>query len=481
MTQATTTAETSHRPHEPLAGLALGPAAAAALVASAIVATTFALGAAWLGTPILGLPLGLYVIVAATLAAALATRRFNMDRGSRIAPGTRDDSMIEPPIAAGGSLVSGTMEVASFAAYVVSGVARRLASEASVNEIEDRVARSLSQWPARALRIGVQGPRSLGSSMAAAIDPSLATWLSIAPGLDADAAMRRRGLDAVVIASDDRIVVRTPMRGDRPGAWHNWCQPRPISFLSAFPGRIDTEELAFSDAVRDDAAQVLGSLVALAAATARDAMRTDLSDRLRGRAFMPRLAHEALDALVRQARRYGPTFSGDELSRATARVLSAASACESFRLSDATRRSIAELASGLAGDEPEVMLRVGAARMSDLDDDAALDALLRAERMLRDARVLPGVDHSAFVLAEIGAGAHGPLGIGRIAAALTLSLSQMRVDDIAFTATDVIDDLRHCEWLIGRDQDCAMLLSLCRTIEKTRRGEVYALPQRLAA
>lgn len=76
--------------------------------------------------------------------------------------------------------------------------------------------------------------------------------------------------------------------------------------------------------------------------------------------------------------------------------------------------------------------------------------------------------------------AQGPIGLGRVAAALTLTLSQVNVDEIGFIAGDVLDDLRHCEWLIGAIR-IVPRLSGCAAAEKVRRGEVFALPQRLAA
>ncbi len=458
----------------------VNPAAIAALVASAVVATAFSLGASWLGTSILGLPLGLYLIAMSSVGAGLLGRRWLVEEG-QITPGARDDSPIEPHIAAPGTLTWGAMEVSSAIAGGVAAAAATVFGRPNAKELEDRVIAMVGQWPARGLRIGVQGPRSLGSSMAAAIDPSLATWYAVEMKIDPVVVMRRRGFDAIVSMDFGHIVVRTPAHEGRDAAWHNWSTTRPVSFLSAFPLRIDGERFELHEEPADNAAQVLGCLVTLMAATARNQERTSLADRLRGRVMLPRIASSALRSLVQQARRYGPSFGTDDLSRATARVLSAASASEAFEFDDGSRRSVAELAARLAGDEPEVMLRVGAARLADMDDDSGLDALLRAERMLRDARVLPGVDHGAFVLAEINSGAQGPMGLGRVAAALTLTLSQVDVDEIGFIAGDVIDDLRHCEWLIGRDQDCATLQRLCRAVEKARRGEVYALPQRLAA
>ncbi len=479
------TSASSHVPHPPSSSrhsgsIVVNPAAIAALVASAVIATAFALGAGWLGTSILGLPLGLYAIAMSALVAGVLKRRSRVEE-DQITPGVRDDSPIEPQIVAPGTVMWGLMEVTSVIARGVTAAAEATIGEDVSRGLEDRAASMMRDWPARSLRIGVQGPRSLGSSMAAAIDPSLANWFAVDENVDGATAMRRRGFDALVCVEGGHITVRTPSNPGRDAAWHSWSRARPISFLSAFPIRIDAEHFELAETPADNAAQVLGSLVTLMAATAREHGRLNLSDRLRGRVILPRLSNAALHALVKQARRYGPSVGVDELSRATARVLSAASASEAFDLSDSSRRSIAELAARLAGDEAEVMLRVGAARLADLEDESGMDALLRAERMLRDARVLPGVDHGAFVLAEINSGAQGPMGLGRVAAALTLTLSQVDVDEIGFIAGDVIDDLRHCEWLIGRDQDCATLQRLCRAVEKARRSEVYALPQRIAA
>lgn len=110
-----------------------------------------------------------------------------------------------------------------------------------------------------------------------------------------------------------------PAHAVRDAAWHNWSTVRPISFLSAFPLRIDGEQFELHEEPADNAAQVLGCLVTLMAATARNDARIDLADRLRGRVMMPRMANAALRSLVKQARRYGPTFGTDDLSRATAR------------------------------------------------------------------------------------------------------------------------------------------------------------------
>lgn len=463
----------------------VGPAAWAALIASAIIATTYALGASWLGASILGLPLGFFLICGASAAAGVMSSRRAVREDGRIRPGTMDRTTIEPPLAAPGTLASGVMNVASAACEVATRGAKALFGEENVAGVERSVMRSLSQWPARTLRIGVQGPRALGSAMAAAIDPALAHWYAVAETASAEREMMRRGLDAVVCVTDGRVSVHTPQRPGRDAAWHDWSTPRPISFLSVFAGRIDSAGFVLEETPPENEAQVLGALVTLCAATARDEARLSLADRLRGRVPLRRVTERALDALVAQARRYGPGYVNADmpqpLARAAARVLSAAAASEAFALDDAKRRAIAELAARLAGDEAEVMLRVGAARLADVQDEPGIDALIRAERMLRDARVLPGVNHEAFVFAEVNAGAQGPLGVGRVAAALVLAISQSPIDEIGFIATDVIDDLRHSEWLIGRDQDCAVLQRVCRAIERARRAEAFALPERVAA
>lgn len=332
-------------------------------------------------------------------------------------------------------------------------------------------------WPARPLRLGLcMEPRVARVFADAPAAPGAALFhlpWTLTPG----PMIREHSLDAVLSMHGRQLRIITAESTGHEAAWYDWNTPRPLSFPALFSAWIDPAQITLAEVDIDDPQSVSLSvaLAQTAALAARCEHRLTSRDRLHGRrpvegvelsAAFARLASLLAEAEERQT----------QVHRIAARVVSAYFAALREDVPAAVRRRALETAARIAGDEPEVMLRLAAARIADLDDSSAVDALLRADRMLRDRPTLPGVDHTAFVQAELDARHADSMSLGRVAAGVVLACATLPTDKLVYTREDFLDELRFAEWLVGRDQDRALLIGLTRELVHQRRGERLALP-----
>lgn len=336
-------------------------------------------------------------------------------------------------------------------------------------------------WPEQPLRVGLVAPAHWATVLAETPGVLPVRWYALAgdPGVD----WTRHGLDALVTRTpDDTLLIETPEHPDREALWYDWNAPRPLSFPAVFPGRLDPARVSLHD-MRPGDAPLLRLIVEAAAAFSRHPGRLNLHDRLNGRRplpteparsqrptpFHPRtdIVSVLVSALVDELGRYRTGSVPTSAERVVSRLVSAWAATWPLEVDDEFRRVAAEAAHRVGSDEPEVMLRVGAVRIGDVDDDAGFDLLLRAERAMRHGQT-PLVDQTPFLSGELDAGVPGPRTTGRIAAGIALVASTLRDEQLAYFRDDLTDDLRHANALIGRDQDHALLLTFVRRLGESR-------------
>ena len=69
--------------------------------------------------------------------------------------------------------------------------------------------------------------------------------------------------------------------------------------------------------------------------------------------------------------------------------------------------------------------------------------------------------------AEVECGLPGPLTLGRVAACVCLVCATSPAERVPFIRADFMDDARYSAWLVGRDQDRAVLYEVFRVMERT--------------
>lgn len=445
------------------AGSAPGFSGARVLVAScACVATAAYLGAAWLRTPIFGLPTGVWAVgIVQGMAVALEQRRRR--RAAAVAAGAEplDLASWDVGVAAGRALAWGVDAMRHAAACLGGSPERLVEAESKVCGWLDR-----GRGRVRPAVIGVDAPAEFTRALTQA-GPAGARWVSVTAGFSDEASLRRHGLDALVrVRAQGPVRILTPEQPGREAAWYDPSSARPLTFASVFPTRLDPAQITLEDVDPSDRAEVqlTAALAHAAAVLSRAPARLGLADRLRGRRPWPADAdgagavHAAMravaDLLIQRRGNATPA------RRAAARLVSAwVSTAESW-VDMNLRRSAVEAALSVVGDEPEVLLRAAAVRLAACDDRAGIDALRRAYRAIRSSAPDGAVDHHPFLQAEVELGLPGPMTLGRVAAGICLVAATSPPSRFAFIRGDVMDDARYSAWLVGRDQDRAALVEI---------------------
>jgi len=429
-----------------------------------VVATAAYLGINWLRQDVLGLPAGLWTIglvQAAGLAIGhLRTRSSN-------SPANTDR---KPEVAS--STVPGRIAAAAWESVRVAAGSFRVPQD-WFRELENKASTRADKFltRSRALRIGLDAGPDFRKAITTQTSELEIEWMVLSPGSDDQATLRRHRLDALVRAacggSSRAVRIVSLEHPERDGAWYDWATPRPLTYASVFPVRVDPTQVTLDDADVADPRQagLVGGLIRAGAVLSRSPGRIRLSDRFQGR--LPstggvqgvRTPTSPLDramleltALVVES---GAT--GTPAAKAAARATSAWLASTEAWLDTNLRRQGIEAAAALLKDEPEMMLRVAAVRLAMFEDDAAFEALKEAERLIRAGSHQQIGEHLAFLQAELELGSPNPLTLGRLAAGICLVCASSPPDRVAFIRGDIMDDVRHSAWLVGRDQDRALL------------------------
>lgn len=469
----------------------------------ALTATAHALGASWLSSPVLGLPAGVWLIGlglgspdALRAAAGYAQRRAR-SRQAASRPAWIPTGRAWPASAPARAVVQAiTAGVSRLSEVAIDRGAPGLGSLATVH---DRLF-----WPARPVRIGLAMEDKRADALHAVPGVIECELIRIpgGPALDPEARRLHR-FDAIIQDGPRGLEVVTPEAAGHEASWYDWSEGRPLAYSGVFPMRVDCARVSLTGlSLRSDRDAALARLLAESAAIlSRSAHRLTLADRLMGRRpvnvgrpdgagdHTPVLSRDPAEAclkdLVFRVQSFDPMVAPTPAQRAAARLVSAWLTTRPMgpdaEADIAARRRGVEAAAQIAGDEPEVMLRLAAVRFASMDDDAGYDALWRADRILRDRQTLPGTDQFLFLQAELDMGPYGPMTLGRAAAGICLLCATTPVDRIPYVRDDLIDDMRYSGWLIGRDQDRALLLEVFRRLERIRRSERMGLPSAVAA
>lgn len=328
------------------------------------------------------------------------------------------------------------------------------------------------RWPSRALEIAV--PAGHGTARAMMSAPSAAECLFLI-----DAATPGHALDGWFDfgpAGELRFVL--PVIDSTNAAWYDWAEPRQLNYASLFTGRLDPAFVTLGE-VRAEHASIARSLIEAAAVASRCPARVDVAERLLGRgegntdAAMAAVARRFVAASTRR-------LTGDAMTVA-ARVASAWAAGPTCPMPLDERRTVLEHAADTLGDEPGVLLRLGAVLVGQGDDERGLAVLLDAERRIRarDAWVHEVIEQpqTPFLQSEIELGTTDPMTLGRVAAGLCLIAAGTPDDRVPYLIEDLVEDLRFAGWLIGADCDRQVIEKLARRLAEQR----GAAPREMAA
>lgn len=486
------------------------PPVSYALGASLAVFTAAWLGADWLREPVAGLPAGAWLIAASAAFGWSAARRRAGERaptaikpaGADGSPTSEQNDGVPSLIATAEHPPSAPLARSAWLRWIAPRIADAWEAFRFVGAIGtqgddplDRLDAWLSTrhdravaWPSAPLRVGIDIPDSLGAALLHAKGEATVEWVPLRGDLDDAAAFRRLRLDAIVRRQGHGPVrVSIAERPGREAAWYDWSSPPPLTLASLFPARIDPAKvtLGWVDDSDADEAALLRSLIECSAALARSPERITLADRIAGR--RPTLAAAPVEALRTSARADGDLAErclgrlaellaakprsareATPAQRAAAWVASAWLSTPRPSLDAGARLKGVEAACAILGNEPEALLRLVAARFAAFEDEGAMDAVLAADRAIRERETEPVIDHLAFVQSEVDLGLPAPATLGRVAAGICLVCATHPFDQLPYLRDDLTDDMRYAGWLIGRDQDRAVLLEVFRTLERTR-------------
>lgn len=347
-----------------------------------------------------------------------------------------------------------------------------------------------ANWPSRPLRIGLVHPGIWAGPIVDAHGTWETEWFAV-PEQSADAsACREFVLDALVRPQGtDGLEINLAENPGQDAAWFDWGFARPLSYPGVFPTRVDAARITLTTGRRDDAALVR-TIIEAGALLCRHPARLSHADRMNGR--RPYLGAQdvrgasGFSQFIREtagltrcmrslAEGIDNTREGSS-TRAASRVLGSCLATMPHWENESARIALMDTCASVTGDEPETMLRLAAVRLGMGQDDAGLDALERADRILRDNQIVSATSQAAFISAELEHGHPGPLTIGRLAAGLCMLVSTMPASQVAYFRDDLFEDMRFSSLLIGRDQDRRLLMQVIRMLESVRRAETFGLP-----
>lgn len=464
--------------------------------ASLVVLTAYAMGWDWLQRSFLYIPLGVWAVALAGLAAQyhrqqLAARtvqqpdvperrRFSLDSGIPA-------KFIRPRLPSSNT-VSGVLELVGVPSDSVQYAKRKIESIGSRVATHGRAVRigvDLAESDARVLMDA--GRREDGVGAATVIE-----WVRVPGGLVTD-------VERDLVASNLDVLIRRERRGDinlfvredadHPAAWQDWGLPMPLGYPAVFPQRVDPARVALTGCdLSDDlhcrmATQMIlacammsrlpGRVGAGVAGSGVHATKARITGLVTGRHPMPELS-EPDGPLCRLMQRLSMTveaFAADRpestplFAAAAARVVGAWLTRENPGLAAEQRARVVAAAADLTSQEAEGQLRLAAANFAAGHEDEALNALKTAAAALRRTGRRCDADPLAFVMSEIELGQPDALTLGRVAAGLGLLWATSPEQNLAYLREDLLDDLSHAGWLAKRPGDVELLQRVVRMLD----------------
>lgn len=495
------------------------------LASCAVVVTGAVLGVEFLSADLLGLPVGLWCVAGTYIAAkvmgrrsralggeepaAVATPTMHVPRtetlqldlafGAAPEPVAGDEpprpvqAQVEAPIAPTRP-VSGLSTLVAKAARAASRRSPALAQRSA------GLSQRLSEWhdtsdaPAAPIRLGLCVPTSVASRLRSAPGQSDVEWMTLPLPEDPAGMCRDQHLDAIIVGeSPTSLVVWTNESPDRESSWYDWARPRPLSYASVFPLRVDPSRVTcpITEEELPRVSGLLSALVEAAAVGSRFPTRLSIADRLAGRRPIspvvslreldqksPRL-HRAMGRLCESLLLSFDEPHADELKRTAARICSAWVAMDPT-MEPGYKVRVAQAARRVLKGEVEPMLRLAALRVMQYDDENALAELIEADRLLRVGGHPLVADPLPFVLGDLETGGHDPATLGRAAAGLCLVVAITPPERLEYLRDDLAEDLRFSSSLLGRDDDQRLLIDVVRRLHDDRKAQAPA-PQAAAA
>lgn len=495
---------------------AIGPRTVAMLWSCAGVCTGYVLGISAITAPVLGLPLGAWVVAGSVAATHLYTsrRRQRFDNNSRNTTSSTPlchsatlplSHFLPPSLLSNISLPRwGSLEriTSSAVTYPLRNAADAVRNLETLNPLSRL--REASADGVKTLRIGVDlsdtdalhlmqaGSRSLSGDLRI-------VWTRTTSGAFNAAREDLRGHDALIRRRLDRpgdqpsAFAFIPEDCDHPAGWFDWNIVPPLSFASLFPTRTDPAqiELAGCNFSDPDQARLAAAMIVAAAAMGRAdcrlrdsrwSARTPIGSLTDPRGHITAAMTDvvsAFETLATKLNTHGETET-PAYFRAAARLIAAWASTNDFALNADHRDKLLALTAEGLETEPQQILRVAAAQFAVGNSDAGIRSLLWARRRLRATATECVVDPLPFVQSEIELGRPGTLSLGRVAAGLTLLWSTSTADKHAYLRDDLTDDLRHAGWLAGRDDDRATLMRVMDELDRAEQTD-STMPVRRAA
>lgn len=341
----------------------------------------------------------------------------------------------------------------------------------------------------RLLQVGLR----LDDESASRVVGDLATpdvaWLAVKDEGRGERVCCDRSLDALVATDENgNLTVFTPERIGHEAGWYDLGVQRPVSYFSVFPMRLDCARITLAGEPislaewPETRLRTMRALIRTAAMLSRHPSRLSVRDRLAGRrstvlslgAQTDPSSASIMDLAVELNQH--PQEPG-AVERAASRLVSAWLSTNADSLSEPERCALSECAATIAGDEAEVVLRTAAVRLTMLDENLGIDAILRADRMLRARGGIGGLELLTLIEAELEHGTYGDMTVGRAAAGICMACARTPSDRIAYIREDLFEDMRYAGWLVGRDPERRILIEVCRQLERAHRAESFGLPR----
>ena len=476
--------------------LGIGPRTSTALCVGAFLTAAFTMGATWLGSMVLGLPVGAWLLAGSVFGAYALSRNVGASAPAW-SDGQQDDEQFDqpdqPPVRYSEpadevrlrsvNKAQPQFDTGAFSRESIHLAASQLA-QASTRHVAqarknlDRFAERLRS--ARAgISIGLDLPRKEFDALTRAAGDmhTLAgvhvDWVRADPGLLTDGNKDAGKFDALLRrGADGRLVLFVHHDADQVLPTSDWCAQTKLSYPAVFPPRLDCArtDFALAEATDPGEARLLATLALSAAVLSRMPAACGNRGVLSGSPTLPDsslVLASAMnlvgDALI--ASKQTPGCSTPP-AQAAARLLSAYVSTIGRDLPSGDREHLASAALDMLPGAPEISLRLGAAQLAEGHVADAKSTLVRAFRTLRVSGSQCDSDPLAFVMSEAEHGSSDRTTLARICAGLALAWGTSPSQSLDYLRDDLIDDLKHAGWLAGREDDVTLLREVMSELER---------------
>jgi hypothetical protein len=326
-----------------------------------------------------------------------------------------------------------------------------------------------SVWPVMPLQIGVVDAGEWAAQLVASHGVMGVQWTEIEESAFHDGRLLTKDggtLDGVVRKTSTGVELLTLLRPGHDAGVQDWAKLASSTtgggFAQLFPLRQDCLQLtmhANDSEIDTQDTRCARLLIEAACLLSRHPARTELGDRLSGRAadWSNTSAGQAslnaiFTALQAELEETDDLRALSDVRQMAAHLLSQWAAT-SPTITQAQRNEVATLCADLLPGDAFATLRLAAVKLGELDDAAGMDALADAAHALKQQNNKPIAEQTPFLLAELESGMGHPLSLGRVAAGITLAAATFSASELKQYRDDLRDELRFSSALLGKDQD----------------------------